>query len=237
MTAGRVLVCQQPGRRAHARNAAPALPPSTGEPLDTRIAELRAVAKQQLIVFDLRPADAPALLAAQLGGPDATTPVVWRDAESELLVHPGRTRVRFAPGFVLVELTAECDQAGPAPLVFAYKVGGSPNEASLSAVSEPAPRGDPVLAARWAEPVTTLVWHAVLRTGQALLARRRAKTPLTLGGVYTLGRVLSFIATVPVTAGELRDYYASVRQGETVLDLSVLNRRFLGSVPLRRSKR
>jgi hypothetical protein len=37
-----------------------------------------------------------------------------------------------------------------------------------------------------------------------------------------------------VGAGELRQYYAEVRTGDQPLDLSVLNRRYLGSVPLRR---
>lgn len=200
----------------------------------TDTAALRALAKQQLFVMDLRLADAPAAIAAQLGGPDARRPVVWRDADSELLVHPGRTRVRLAPGFVFVELTVECDQAGPGPLVFPFKIGGSPNEASLVAVAEPQPRGDALLARRWATPATDIVWHAVLRAGQAQIARRRSATPLVLGGVYTLGRVLSFIATRAVAADELRRYYGELRDSREMPDLTVLNRRFLGSVPLKR---
>jgi hypothetical protein len=152
-----------------------------------------------------------------------------------MIVHAGQTRVKFAPGFVLVELTVETDQTGATRLVFAYKIGASPNEASLTAVSEPRPRGDATLATRWAEPATTIVWHAVLRAGQALLQRRRAKVPLELAGVYTLGRVLSFIATQPVGNDALRGYYQDLRQGTEPLDLSVLNRRFLGSVPLKRT--
>lgn len=205
-------------------------------PLTEDVLQLRSLARSQLFVMDLREADAAPLLATQLGATQVRQPVVWRDAESELLVWPDRTRVKFAPGFVLVELAVATDQTGDALMVLAYKIGASPNEASLTAVSEARPRGDAVLATRWAAPVTQLVWFALLRCGQVLLARRRSKVPLTLGGVYTLGRVLSFIATEPVSAEQLRSYYNDVRQGQQPLDLSVLNRRFLGSVPLRRGK-
>lgn len=197
--------------------------------------QLRALAKTQLFVMDLREADASPLLAAQFGSTNTKQPVVWRDAESELLVYPSQTRVRFAPGFVFVELAVATDQTGDAQLLFAYKIGATPNEASLTAVSENRPRGDATLATRWAEPATRLVWFALLRCGEVLLARRRSKTPLVVSGVYTLGKVLSFITTAPVSADELRDYYAGVRKGEKPLDLSVLNRRYLGSVPLRRT--
>ncbi|MBL8329110.1 MAG: hypothetical protein JNJ71_09685 [Rubrivivax sp.] len=194
---------------------------------------LRQLAKQQLFVMDLGEAEAGPLLAAQLGG-DGRGPVIWREAESELMVLPARTRVKLAPGFVFVELWAQCDQTGLQPLVFSFKIGASPNEATLVAATEPMPRGHATLATRWAEPATTIVWHAVLRAGQSLLARRRQRTPLELGGVYTLGRVLSFISAEPVDGAQLQGYYEAVRGGEQPLDLSVLNRRFLGSVPLKR---
>lgn len=205
-------------------------------PVSENLLQLRALAKSQLFVMDLREADAAPLLAAHFGGDNPRQPVVWRDAESELLVWPARTRVRLAPGFVLVELVVATDQTGEGRLVLAYKIGASPNEASLTAVSEARPRGDALLAARWAEPVTQLVWFALLRCGQTLLARRRSKTDLTVSGVYTLGRVLSFIATEPVSAEQLRDHYTDIRRGAQPLDLSLLNRRFLGSLPLRRTK-
>ncbi len=201
-------------------------------PVSPDIQKLRALAKTQLFVMDLPLADAPALLAGRFGGPDLKQPVVWRDAESELLVHPSRTSVRYAPGFVFVELAVFTDQTGDAQLLLSYKIGASPNEASLTAVAESRPRGDPTLAARWAEPVTPLVWFALLRCGQVMLGRRRTKTPLVVAGVYTLGKVLSFIATEPVSAEALRDYYTDVRGGDQPLDLSILNRRYLGNVPL-----
>ena len=86
-----------------------------------------------------------ALDAAKQPGADRW---LWRDAESELLVHPARTRVRFAPGFVFVELAVFSDQTGNDRLVLPYKIGASPNEASLTAVSEARPRGDATLATR-----------------------------------------------------------------------------------------
>lgn len=203
-------------------------------PVSPEIQKLRALAKTQLFVMDLPVAQAPALLASQFGGTDLKQPVVWRDAESELLVHPARTQVRYASGFVFVELAVFTDQTGDAPLLLTYKIGASPNEASLTAVAETRPRGDATLAARWAEPVTPLVWFALLRCGHALLSRRRAKTPLVVAGVYTLGKVLSFVATEPVSTEALRDYYTQVRAGDKPLDLSILNRRYLGNVPLKR---
>lgn len=204
-------------------------------PVSEEVRQLRALAKTQLFVMDLREADASRLLAAQFGGSNPQQPIVWLDAESELLVYPDRTVVKFAPGFVFVELTVATDQTGQATLVLAFKIGASPNEASLTAVSETRPRGEATLATRWAEPVTRLVWFGLLRCGQALLERRRTKTPLAVSGVYTLGKVLSFITTAPVSASELRQYYADVRRGDRPLDLSILNRRHLGSVPLRRT--
>lgn len=204
-------------------------------PVSAEELKLRALAKTQLSVMDLREADASALLAAQLGGPDAKQPVVWRDAESEILVFPGSVKVKFAPGFVFVELVVSTDQIDDAQLLFAFKIGASPNEASLTAVAEERPRGDATLAKRWAEPATELVWYALLRCGEVLLSRRRVKKPQQLAGVYTLGRVLSFITTEPVSTDAVRTYYAEVLKADTPLDLSILNRRFLGSVPLRRS--
>lgn len=205
-------------------------------PMPEQDLKLRALAKSQLFVMDLREQDAAALLAAELGGPDAKQPVVWRDAESELLVFPSRVTVKLAPGFVFVQLQVFSDQTGDAQLLFVFKIGASPNEASLTAVAEDLPRGNAILAKRWAAPATELLWHAMLRCGQALLARRRLKSPQQISGVYTLGRVLSFLSTEPVSVASLRDYYGSLRVDDAPLDLSVLNRRFLGSVPLRRNR-
>lgn len=205
-------------------------------PLSPRNRELETLARAQLFVLDLRPADAPALIAAQLGGNEPKTAVVWRDAESELVVYPGETRVRLAPGFVIIELHVASDQTGRDILVIPFRVGGSPNEAVATAFTETVPRGNALLAARWGPVATTITWHALLRAGQALLARRRLKQPMAIGGVYTLGAVLSFLVTLPVNAEDVTTYFTGTLETDVVPDLSVLNRRYLGSLPVSRAK-
>ena len=197
---------------------------------------LEKLARSQLFVLDLSLAQAPEQIAAQLGGPDAKVPVLWRDADSELLVFPAETRVRLAKGFVLVELTVASDQSGRDTLVFPFRVGSSPNEAVATAVTETVPRGNAIVAARWGATATRIVWHAVLRAGEALLARRKLARPMRVSGVYTLGRVLSYLATEPVTADEVREYFTSVVKDDVLVDLSALNRKYLGSLPLIRKK-
>jgi hypothetical protein len=198
--------------------------------------ELEKLARSQLFVLDLPLAQAPERIAAQLGGPDGKAPVLWRDADSELLVFPGETRVRFAKGFVFVELTVATDQTGRDTIVFPFRVGSSPNEAVATAVTETVPRGNPIIAARWGATATRIVWHAVLRAGEGLLARRKLARPMRVSGVYTLGRVLSYLVTEPVTADDIREYFSSVVRDDVLVDLSALNRRHLGSLPLLRKK-
>ncbi|MEO8193525.1 MAG: hypothetical protein ABI681_06715 [Gemmatimonadales bacterium] len=200
-----------------------------------RNSELERLAGSQLFVLDLRSGQAPKAIAEQLGGPDAQTPVRWRDADSELLVFPAETRVRLAKGFVFVELTVATDQTGRDTLVFPFRIGSSPDEAVTSAVSETVPRGNPVIASRWAGVATPLVWFAILRAGKGLLARQRLARPLTVAGVYTLGRVLSFIFTEPVSAGQMRDYFTSLSPDDSPPDLPAITRGHLGTLPLLRT--
>ena len=205
--------------------------------MSVRNRELEQLARSQLFVLDLRDEDAAAAIAAQLGGGDATSPIVWRDADSALLLYPGETRVRLAPGFVLVELRVATDQTGTDTLVLPFRIGASPNQAVATTVTETIPRGNAVLAARWGTPASTIVWHAILRAGAALLAHRKLAQPMTISGVYTLGRVLSFLATTPVDAADVRTYFVETLKSDVVPDLSVLNRRFLGSLPIKRSRK
>ena len=198
--------------------------------MPSRQLELRKLARTQLFVLDLRRSQAPAAIGAGLGGPDAVTPVLWQDADSTLLVFPGETRVRLAKGFVFVELTVATDATGRDTLLFPFRIGGSPNEAVATAISETIPRGNAVIAARWANVATPIVWHAVLRAGNGLLAGRKVDRPLAVSGVYTLGAVLSYLITEPVTADGVRNYFADVT-GDAVLPDLVLNRRFLGTLP------
>ncbi len=204
--------------------------------MSPRNRELESVAKQQLFVLDLRMRDAAMRIARHFGGDDAKGPVVWRDAESELLVYPGETRVRIAPGFVFVELRVATDQTGVDSLVIPLRVGRSPNQAVATAVSESVPRGNAIIAARWGTVATTITWHALLRAGQDLLARRKLAQPMQVSGVYTLGRVISFLATLPVNADSVRTYFTETLRTDVVPDLSVLNRRYLGALPIRRTR-
>ena len=198
--------------------------------MPSRQLELRKLARTQLFVLDLRRSQAPAAIGAGLGGPDAKTPVLWQDADSTLLVFPGETQVRLAKGFVFVELTVASDQTGRDTLLFPFRIGGSPNEAVATAVTETVPRGNAILAARWANVATPIVWHAVLRAGNGLLAGRKVDRPLAVAGVYTLGAVLSYLITAPVTAQDVREYFTRT-QTDVLPDLSTLNRRFLGTLP------
>lgn len=205
--------------------------------MPARRPDLQQLAKSQLFVLDLRVTDAPAAIGAHLGGDDATAPVLWHDAESELLVRPADTRVRLAPGFLLVELRVACDQVPDDRLVLPFRIGRSPNEAAAVAVSEALPRGNALLASRWGAIATPVVWHAVLRAGHALLARRKLARPMVVAGVYTLGKVLSFLVTEPVRAADIRTYFTEQLKDTRIPDLSTLNRRFLGTLPLVRSTR
>lgn len=205
--------------------------------MSPRDRELESLARQQLFVMDLRRAAAPMAIAAHLGGNrDMRMPIVWRDAESELVVFPAETQVRIARGFVIVQLRVASDQTGADMLVLPFRVGSTPNEAVATAVSESAPRGNATLAARWGDVATTITWHAILRAGQTLLARRKLAQPMTISGVYTLGRVLSYLATTPVTAAMVTDYFVTTLGTDVVPDLSVLNRRHLGALPIRRTR-
>jgi hypothetical protein len=206
--------------------------------MSPRSRKFETLARSQLFVLDLLPEQAPQAIAAQLGGPDAETPVLWRDADSALLVFPGDTRVRLAKGFVFVELSVATDQTGRDTLLFPFRVGASPGEAVASAVTETVPRGNAIIASRWAKVATPLVWYAILRAGNGLLAGRKLARPLSVAGVYTLGRALSFVVTQPVGAGQVRDYYfATVAHDDVSTNLSELTRRDLGSLPPLRAKK
>lgn len=199
---------------------------------------LERLARSQLFLLDLRLEQASQAIAAQLGGPDAETPVLWRDADSALLVFLGETRVRLAKGFVFVELTVATDQTGRDTLLFPFRIGSSPNEAVASAVAESLPRGNAVIASRWASIATPLVWYAILRAGNSLLERRKLAKPLSVAGIYTLGRTLSFVFTEPVEAKQLREnLFASAPQDDSSANLSALTRRDFGSLPPLRTRK
>ena len=98
--------------------------------------------------MELRRAAAPIAIAAHLGGiGDTRTPIVWRDAESELVVFPAETQVRIACGFLIVQPRVASDQTSVDLLVLPFLVDSMPNEAVATSVSESVPRSDATLAA------------------------------------------------------------------------------------------
>jgi hypothetical protein len=200
------------------------------DPMPASNPALEALARSQVFVQDLTLDQAPGAIAAQLGGPDSRTPVLWRDADSELLVYPSETKVRLAKGFIIVELTVASDQTQRASIVFPFRVGSSPNEAVVSAVSETAPRGNAIIAARWARVATPLLLFAILRAGNYLLDRANPARPMSVAGVFTAGTVISFLFTEPVDAEQVREYFKNVRANRITIDPDALTRSHLGPI-------
>ena len=146
--------------------------------------------------------DAPALataLQATLAGspadgsaPPAQAPakVVWVDHGDEVLAHLDSLAARVAGGRLLVSLDLETDQTGRTPLVVAFALGGANDPAGLVAVTEPFPRGNALLAARWGEAVQAAVWSGLLALAQDH-AQERGSAPR---GIAALEGSLQFHA-------------------------------------------
>lgn len=94
--------------------------------------------------------------------PDETL-VVWRDGDSEVLLHAGRTRVAMREGIVAVALLLECEETGgPVEVVVPFGVGSEERPAGMIAATERRPRGPAVLIDRWGEPIIATAWQALL---------------------------------------------------------------------------
>ncbi|HVE80351.1 MAG TPA: hypothetical protein VNA89_15910 [Gemmatimonadaceae bacterium] len=130
-------------------------------------------------------------------------PVVWTDGDAEAVLYPELLRLALRPGFVLLEARFATDQTGerPVPLIVPFSVGSTSHDAALVAVTEDAPRGDPVLAARWGTLTQDALWSAVLAAG----ADRRppARPALALIGLYAETDALVYLFAPPVTANEV----------------------------------
>lgn len=148
--------------------------------------------------------------------------VVWVHGDSEVVFHTNKLRLSFLPGLVLIEVTLETDQTGASVLVVPFSMGKSPADATLTAVTEALPRGDPLLAARWGEIVQNELWDGLLNVGQDYLRQRRGDASLVVGGLYTGGQSLSFIITRPFSAKEVSDYYTEIRRENPELEFSPL---------------
>jgi len=101
--------------------------------------------------------------AAVPAGPRAAPPaaVVWVDGGDEVLVHLDSLATQVVGGTALVAIDLETDQAGRGTLVVAFAIdtsGGS----GLVAATDPLPRGNGLLVARWGAAVRDAAWAALL---------------------------------------------------------------------------
>ena len=162
-------------------------------------------------------------LARQLArGGKPETPLVWTNGDSQVLVHPAKTRVALQPGLLLVELVLDTDQTGVANLVIALRVGASAQDATLAAVTEEAPRGNAVLAARWGRIAQNEVWDALVRAGQAQLREQENAAQLVIAGLFANAKGLTFLATRAVSAAEIADYFKSLPPKTPPIDFGTL---------------
>jgi hypothetical protein len=135
--------------------------------------------------------------------------LVWADGDSEVAVFPAELKLALRPGLLLIELPMAADQTGRAPLLFAFQVGTEPADATLLAVTEDLPRGDATLAARWGRIGQEILWEALLRAGAARGGEARANVSVQLAGLYVPSeKTVIFLFSRPISAAEVRDYYA-----------------------------
>jgi hypothetical protein len=137
-----------------------------------------------------------ASIGARYAAPGQPPPskVIWRDGDSEVLVHLDKTETVMFPGLVLVALTLEADETGPGQLVVAFAVGSPDSPAGLVAVTEARPRGPEQLADRWGEAVTAAAWLALLDVTHGMALQSRTDTAgarLIPGAITCDGSVLS----------------------------------------------
>jgi hypothetical protein len=103
-------------------------------------------------------------------------PVLLVDGESELLVHPARTRVRTGEGVLLVVLRVECDQTGAVEVTVPFAAGTEDATAGMILATEQAPRGHPAVTGRWGQALVAMAWEALLSVAAGLT--RHAGTDL-----------------------------------------------------------
>lgn len=97
---------------------------------------------------------------ASPGGPPPR--VVWVDEGDEVLVHLDSVETRVKGRSLLVSVDLETDQSGRSPLVVAFAIGASGEQAGLFAVTDEVPHGHPTLAARWGTVLQDAIWSGLL---------------------------------------------------------------------------
>jgi len=99
---------------------------------------------------------------APAGAAGQAAAVVWADGEHELLVYPGRTRVLFQDGFVLVGVAVFTEQSGAVEISVPFAVGRASAPTGLMIATEPVPRGPALLVERWGDQLIAAAWQALL---------------------------------------------------------------------------
>lgn len=107
------------------------------------------------------------LMKAALGSSERHR-VVWRDGDSEVLVHLDKTRTKTLDGLILVGITLECDETGEQEVTVPFAIGSQTMTAGVLGVTETEPRGHPLLVRRWGEAVVATAWKALLEVGETL---------------------------------------------------------------------
>ena len=141
-------------------------------------------------------------------------PVIWEDAESDVVVHLDKLRFAVKPGLVLFELTLEADGTGLVPMVIPFKIGRDANSASLIISTEHLPRGEQLMAHRWGEIVQDHLWFALLEAGEQLKAAKFEDAIIKISGIYTDGKSVFYLYSEPVTVDEIDAYAKAVEAGD-----------------------
>lgn len=98
--------------------------------------------------------------------------VIWVNGLNEVLVHLDSTQVRILDGLLLVSVDLETDQTGRTPLVCAYALGATGDQAGLVATTDEFPRGNGALAAAWGKPLQQAIWSSLLSLSSDHAAER-----------------------------------------------------------------
>lgn len=141
-------------------------------------------------------------------------PVIWEDAESDVVVHLDKLRFALKPGLILFELTLEADGTGLVPMVIPFKIGNDANTASLIISTEHLPRGEQLMAHRWGEIVQEHLWFALLEAGEQLKAAKFTDAAIKISGIYTDGESVFYLYSEPVTADDIDAYAKAIKAGD-----------------------
>jgi hypothetical protein len=127
----------------------------------------------------------------------ASTPpsqVIWVDGVNEVLVHLDSTQVRILNGTLLVSVDLETDQIARTPLVCAFALGSTGDQAGLLATAAQFPQGNGNLAATWGPQFQQAVWSSILSLSNDHASERN----LAPRGIFAAAGQLSLSAGAPI---------------------------------------